>query len=38
MPRFRFGNLAEDLDLIQQARELVVQIPFVGTRKFQEQV
>jgi ATP-dependent DNA helicase RecG len=36
MPRFRFGNLAEDLDLIQQARELVVQIPLMETRKLRE--
>jgi ATP-dependent DNA helicase RecG len=34
MPKFRFGNLAEDLDLIRQARELVAQIPSTGTRKF----
>jgi ATP-dependent DNA helicase RecG len=26
MPKFRFGNLAEDLDLIRQARELAAQI------------
>jgi len=24
MPRFRFGNLVDDLDLIRQARKLVV--------------
>ncbi|HEV2435347.1 MAG TPA: ATP-dependent DNA helicase RecG [Verrucomicrobiae bacterium] len=27
LPRFRFGSLAEDLDLIRQARELAAQIP-----------
>ena len=27
LPRFRFGNLADDLDLIRQARELVAQAP-----------
>ena len=27
LPRFRFGNLADDLDLIRQARELVAQTP-----------
>ena len=27
LPRFLFGNLADDLDLIRQARELVVQTP-----------
>ncbi len=27
MPRFRFGDLATDLDLIQQAREWVAQLP-----------
>jgi ATP-dependent DNA helicase RecG len=26
LPEFRFGNLAEDLDLIQLARELAAQI------------
>ena len=26
LPKFRFGNLAEDLDLIRQARELVKQM------------
>jgi ATP-dependent DNA helicase RecG len=34
MPKFRFGNLAEDLDLIRKARELVTQTPLVETRKF----
>jgi ATP-dependent DNA helicase RecG len=38
MPRFRFGNLAEDLDLIRQAREWVAQAPLVETRKLQEPV
>ena len=33
MPRFRFGDLAEDLDLIRQAREWVAQMPSTGTRK-----
>jgi ATP-dependent DNA helicase RecG len=27
MPRFRFGDLAADLELIQQARQLVAQLP-----------
>jgi ATP-dependent DNA helicase RecG len=27
LPHFRFGNLADDLDLIRQARELVAQTP-----------
>jgi ATP-dependent DNA helicase RecG len=27
LPRFRFGNLADDLDLIRQAREMVAQAP-----------
>jgi ATP-dependent DNA helicase RecG len=36
MPKFRFGNLAEDLDLIRQAREWVAQIPLGGARKFQK--
>lgn len=27
LPQFRFGNLVDDLDLIRQARELVVQTP-----------
>jgi hypothetical protein len=26
MPKFRFGNLADDLDLIRQAREWAAQI------------
>jgi ATP-dependent DNA helicase RecG len=32
MPKFRFGNLAEDLDLIRQAREWVAQTPETGLR------
>lgn len=31
MPRFRFGDLVADLDLIQQARELVAQLPEEAT-------
>jgi len=27
MPRFRFGDLVEDLDLIRQARDLAAQLP-----------
>ena len=27
LPRFRFGDLATDLDLIQQARQLVTELP-----------
>jgi ATP-dependent DNA helicase RecG len=27
LPKFRFGNLAEDLDLIRQARELAMECP-----------
>jgi hypothetical protein len=27
MPRFRFGDLTEDLDLIRQARDLAAQLP-----------
>jgi ATP-dependent DNA helicase RecG len=38
MPKFRFGNLAEDLDLIRQAREWVAQTPLGETRKFQKPV
>ncbi len=34
LPKFRFGNLMEDLDLIRQAREMVAQSPLVETRKF----
>ena len=34
LPRFRFGDLAEDLDLIRKARELITQAPLVGIRKF----
>jgi len=26
MPKFRFGNLVDDLDLIRQARELVAKM------------
>ena len=33
LPRFRFGNLAEDLDLIRQAREWVAQIPAQALEK-----
>ena len=38
MPKFRFGNLAEDLDLIRQAREWVVRTPPAETQKFREPV
>ena len=27
MPRFRFGDLTTDFDLIQQARELAARLP-----------
>jgi ATP-dependent DNA helicase RecG len=32
MPKFRFGNLADDLDLIRQARELAAQLADASTR------
>ena len=32
MPKFRFGNLAGDLNLIQRARELAAQLADVSTR------
>jgi ATP-dependent DNA helicase RecG len=38
LPKFRFGNLAEDLDLIRQARELVAEIFTAGTRRRGEKV
>ncbi len=31
LPKFRFGNLADDLDLIQQARELAAQSTSIST-------
>ncbi len=33
LPRFRFGNLADDLDLIRQARALVNRIPVTASEK-----
>jgi ATP-dependent DNA helicase RecG len=33
LPRFRFGNLADDLDLIRQARALVTRIPVIVSEK-----
>jgi len=32
LPKFRFGNLAGDLNLIQRARELAAQLADVSTR------
>jgi ATP-dependent DNA helicase RecG len=32
LPKFRFGNLAKDLNLIQRARELAAQLADVSTR------
>jgi ATP-dependent DNA helicase RecG len=33
LPRFRFGNLVDDMDLIRQARELAAQIPADSGKK-----
>jgi ATP-dependent DNA helicase RecG len=37
LPPLRFGNLAEDLNLIQQARELVARTLYGGAAKFQSE-
>jgi ATP-dependent DNA helicase RecG len=31
LPKFRFGNLADDLDLLRQARELAAQVTGISS-------